>query len=106
MWSPVGPRVSSARDVRLHPTVAPLGVHVPALADGRDPRDGDRADLVGEVRIDGQLAVTYLETKHRADQQEGRTRGPGLRAAGGRIGHREPADGSRIAGERFWQSMA
>src|SRR3954468_9202838 len=61
------------------------GLDVPARADAAEAGDPDAADLVGDDRIQDDLAVPNVEAEHGAKQEQ---RGPGrprLRAARRRI---------------------
>src|SRR5262245_11483015 len=53
------------------------------------------------MRIRLERVTLRLEAEEGADEQKGRTRGPGLRAAGGRVLDREPRLLPRVAGERL-----
>ncbi len=75
-----------------------------AAPTSRDVQQFDPAQHPRQGRIDNKVVTNRLQAKHRAQKQERRPTGPGLRATCGWILHRKLRQFTPIAGERLRQA--
>src|SRR3954447_3324912 len=82
------------------------GLDFPLRAERMQAANADAADLLGDARVEAQLAVAGLEAEHRLYEDERGCSGPCLRAAGRRVRNGKWADPAFEARERLRKPVA